>query len=171
MARAWIALGANLGDRLGQIKGAIAALEARPDTSVIEVSSVYETEPVGPGDQPKYLNAAAEIETELDPKSLLRVLLSIEEYAGRVREERWGPRMLDLDILVYDDLVDLGGDPALPHPRMNERAFVLAPLAEIAPRLVVPGTDMNVLELLGQLEDYTADVRLLGSGPVSAPEE
>lgn len=170
MARAWISLGANLGDRLGQIKRALAALDTRPDTTVVEVSSVYETEPVGPGKQPRYLNAAAELDTDLDPASLMRVLLSIEEHAGRIRQERWGPRMLDLDILVYDDLVDPDGDPSLPHPRMNGRAFVLVPLAEIAPRLVVPGTDREVLELLGELDDYTADVRLLGSEPAPAPE-
>lgn len=132
MTRAFLGLGSNLGDRRGHLRAALAGL---PD--LVAVSEVYETEPVGgPDDQGPYLNLVAELDTSLDAWRLLEVCQQLEADAGRVREVRWGPRTLDVDVLWVDgEVVD---DPALqvPHPRMWERRFVLAPLMDIAPDLV-----------------------------------
>lgn len=132
MTRAFLGLGSNLGDRRGHLRAALAGL---PD--LVAVSELYETEPVGgPDDQGPYLNLVAELDTSLDAWRLLEVCQQLEADAGRVREARWGPRTLDVDVLWVDgEIVD---DPALqvPHPRMWERRFVLAPLMEIAPDLV-----------------------------------
>src|SRR5437764_5876484 len=129
-----VALGANLGDRAATLRAAVAALRQSPGISAVRSSSFFETEPVGgPPGQPPYLNAAAELVTTLDPAALLALLLEIEERFGRVRSESNAPRTLDLDLLLYDDLVRAGPDPVVPHPRMHERRFVLEPLAEIAP--------------------------------------
>ena len=133
--RAFLGLGSNLGDRWGYLRAAVAAL---PD--VVAVSPVYETEPVGgPGGQGPYLNLVVELDTDLAPRSLLDLAGSLEEAAGRVRAERWGPRTLDVDVLLVGDLTVDEPDLVVPHPRMWERAFVLAPLADLAPELVPPG--------------------------------
>jgi 2-amino-4-hydroxy-6-hydroxymethyldihydropteridine diphosphokinase len=137
--RAHIALGANLGDRAGTLARAIEALRETPGVRVIAVSHCWETAPVGPP-QPTYLNAAAALDCELDAPSLLARLHEIERDAGRTRgAERNLPRTLDLDLLLFGGLVIEAAELVIPHPRMHERAFVLAPLLEIAPACVIPG--------------------------------
>ncbi len=138
MTRAYLALGSNLGDRARHLQDAVDALAATTGLQVVAVSRVYETAPVGGPAQDAYLNAVVAIDTDLDPYALLAVAQSCEHAAHRVRVERWGPRTLDVDVLLYDD-VQLD-DPVLtiPHPRMWERGFVLAPLRDVAPELVEP---------------------------------
>jgi 2-amino-4-hydroxy-6-hydroxymethyldihydropteridine diphosphokinase len=139
---AYIGLGANLGDREGALRRALEALDAEASIDVAAVSTVRETEPVGYLDQPPFLNAAARLETELAPRELLATLLRVEQELGRDRsgsEIRFGPRTIDLDLLLYGEL-ELDEDGlTVPHPRLHERRFVLEPLAELAPGLVVPG--------------------------------
>jgi 2-amino-4-hydroxy-6-hydroxymethyldihydropteridine diphosphokinase len=137
---AYIGVGANLGDREATMRAALAALGATPGVRVVAVSSFRETEPVGYLDQPRFLNAAAAVETELDARGLLDALLAVEQSLGRTREgTRFGPRTIDLDLLLFgDEQVDEPG-LTVPHPRLHERAFVLEPLAELDPALVVPG--------------------------------
>ena len=132
MTRAYLALGSNLGDRLGYLQLAVDALGAQ----VVAISRVYETAPVGGPEQGAYLNAVVAIETELDPHALLQLVQRIESDAQRVRAERWGPRTLDVDVLLYDDIELDDPDLTIPHPRMWERGFVLAPLRDVAPHLV-----------------------------------
>lgn len=139
--RAFVALGSNLGDRERTLRDAVDALAAEPGIEVVAVSSFRDTAPVGVVDQPRFLNAAAELETELPARELLERLLDVERRFGRVREgvPPQGPRTLDLDLLLYgDERID---EPGLrvPHPRLHERRFVLEPLAELAPGLEVPG--------------------------------
>ena len=132
MARAFLGLGSNLGDREHYLREAIDSLPG-----VVQVSPLYETDPVGgPGGQGAYLNVVVEIETELSPRDLLGVCHRLESAAHRVRSERWGPRTLDVDILLYDDLTVDEPDLQIPHPRMWQRRFVVAPLLDIAPDLV-----------------------------------
>ncbi len=152
MTTAYIALGSNLGDRQEHLDRALALLQEQPGVVVTQVSSYHETEPVGgPPGQEKYLNAAAELETDLDPADLLRVLLAVERQLGRVRAERDGPRTIDLDLLLYGDLVRDEPGLEIPHPRMHQRSFVLAPLAEIAPQAVHPTLRRGVAELLNDV--------------------
>lgn len=133
MTRAFLGLGSNLGDRRRQLREAIDSL----GPMVVAVSPVYETEPVGgPGGQGPYLNLVARLETDLSPRELLAVCQRLESAAGRVRDERWGPRTLDVDVLWVDGVTIDGDDLTVPHPRMFERRFVLAPLADLAPELV-----------------------------------
>ncbi|MGC3002160.1 2-amino-4-hydroxy-6-hydroxymethyldihydropteridine diphosphokinase [Streptomyces sp. G35A] len=136
-----VSLGANLGNRLETLQGAVDALEDTPGVRVKAVSPVYETEPWGvePGSQPAYFNAVAVLRTTLPPSSLLERAHAIEEAFHRTRDERWGPRTLDVDLVSYADV--LSDDPALtlPHPRAHERAFVLAPWHDVAPDAELPG--------------------------------
>lgn len=136
MARAYLALGSNLGDRVAHLQGAVDGLARAPATRVVAISGVYETEPVGGPEQGAFLNAVVEVETDLDPHALLGVGQQLERDAQRVRDERWGPRTLDVDVLLYDDLEIDTHDLVVPHPRMWERAFVLVPLHDIAADLV-----------------------------------
>jgi 2-amino-4-hydroxy-6-hydroxymethyldihydropteridine diphosphokinase len=136
---AYVALGSNLGDRRAHLDAALSALDALPGTRLDAVSAIYETAPVGPPGQQDYLNAVARLSTTLAPLALLDALLSIEQSRGRVRAERWGPRTLDLDLLVHGDAVLSDPRLTLPHPRLHERAFVLTPLADLAPDLRVAG--------------------------------
>lgn len=136
---AYVALGSNLGDRHAHLDAALAALAALPATRLLARSARYETAPLGPAGQQHYLNAAAALSTTLAPHALLDACLAIEQARGRVRRERWGPRTLDLDILIYGELTLNDDRLTLPHPAMLERAFVLAPLAELAPELVFAG--------------------------------
>jgi 2-amino-4-hydroxy-6-hydroxymethyldihydropteridine diphosphokinase len=140
VTRAYVALGANLGDRERALQAAVAALGEEDGIEVVAVSTLRETEPVGVGEQPRYLNGAVALETTLTARELLERLLTVEQRFGRVRiAGEHGPRTLDLDLLLYgDDVID---DPELtvPHPRLHERRFVLEPLAELAPGLVIPG--------------------------------
>ena len=136
MTRAYLALGSNLGDRRAHLQAAVDDLARAPQVAVVAISPVYETVPVGGPPQDDYLNAVVVIDTDLDPWALLELAHRCEENARRVRKERFGPRTLDVDILLYDEIeMD---DPALtiPHPRMWEREFVLAPLRAVAPDLV-----------------------------------
>lgn len=137
-ARAFVGLGANLGERQQTITRALAALGALERTRVVAASSLYRSAPMDAGG-PDYLNAVAELRTGLDPQALLDALLAIEQTHGRVRGERNAPRTLDLDLLLYDDLVFRSSTLVLPHPRMHERAFVLLPLAELDPAVRIPG--------------------------------
>ena len=127
-------MGSNLGDRLANLRAGLLELERRAGPAVC--SPAYETVPVGIVDQPPFLNAACRVETQLGPRELLKALLAAEAALGRVRAERGGPRTLDLDLLVYGDLVIDEPGLTVPHPRMRERAFVLVPLVDIAPGLV-----------------------------------
>ncbi len=150
---AYIALGSNLGDREANIAGAIDAIAALPETQLVRSSTIIETDPVGPSGQGAYLNGAAWVRTLLEPRALLDALLTIESRFGRdrSREERWGPRTLDLDVLVYADRVIDEPGLSVPHPRLHERAFVLIPLCELAPDLVIPGRKETPREMLGEL--------------------
>ena len=134
----YLGLGSNIGDRLGSLAGAVEALERR-EVRLVRSSRVYETDPVGGPPQPVYLNAVIEVETELEPRHLLRVCLEVENELGRVREERWGPRTMDIDILTYGDRDIFEADLVIPHPRMHERAFVLVPLLELDADPPLPG--------------------------------
>ena len=135
---AFIGLGANLGDRAGQIQSACADIGALPRTTLVDRSSLYASAPLdAPGGE--YLNAVAHVRTALAPLELLRALQEIESRHGRVRPFIGAPRTLDLDLLLYDDVVLAGDALTLPHPRLHERAFVLVPLAEIAAERMVPG--------------------------------
>ena len=139
MTVAYVGLGANVGPRAVTLLRAVDLLAEADDVEVLAVSQLRDTEPVGVLDQPSFLNGAVRIETTLEPRALLELLLGIERSLGRVRAERWGPRSVDLDLLVYgDETVD---EPGLrvPHPRLRERRFALEPLAELDPDLVVPG--------------------------------
>ncbi len=141
MTRAFVALGSNLGDRERTLREAVAALGAEDGVAVVAVSSLRDTEPVGVGEQPRFLNGAAELETGLPARKLLERLLAVERRFGRVRADpgEHGPRTLDLDLLLYgDEQID---EPGLevPHPRLHERRFVLEPLVELDPGLVVAG--------------------------------
>jgi 2-amino-4-hydroxy-6-hydroxymethyldihydropteridine diphosphokinase len=136
---AYIALGSNLRDPAAQVRAGFEALAMLPDTRLAAVSSLYLTAPVGHLAQPDFVNAVALIETALSPRALLDELLAIERQFGRVRDVPNGPRTLDLDILLYGEIVHDDAALTLPHPRMHERAFVLVPLAEIAPDAVIPG--------------------------------
>ncbi|MEU5161968.1 2-amino-4-hydroxy-6-hydroxymethyldihydropteridine diphosphokinase [Streptomyces sp. NPDC020875] len=139
--RAVLALGSNLGNRLETLQGAVDALEDTPGVRVKAVSPVYETEPWGvePGSQPSYFNAVVVVRTTLPPKSLLERGQAIEEAYERVRDERWGPRTIDVDIVAYADEVSADPVLTLPHPRAHERAFVLAPWHDIDPAAELPG--------------------------------
>lgn len=147
MVLAAIAIGSNLGQRAKHIEVARQALAALPRTQLIAFSSSHETAAVGPGAQGQYLNAAAVIETAMSPRDLLNHLLRIEQTAGRVRGEKWGPRTLDLDLLLYGDQVIDEPGLKVPHPHMHERRFVLDPLAEIAPEMVHPVLRQTVKQL------------------------
>ena len=138
--RAYVGLGANLDAREETIRKALDLLGAHPRIDVVAVSTLRETEPWGPvAQQPPLSLDAAAVETSLEPRALLGVLLDVERRLGRVREERWGPRTIDLDLLVYGDAVVDEPGLTVPHPRLRERAFALEPLVELEPELVVPG--------------------------------
>jgi 2-amino-4-hydroxy-6-hydroxymethyldihydropteridine diphosphokinase len=138
--RVYIGLGSNLGDREANLLAALEALRSSPGVEVVAVSTFRETDPVGVVDQPRFVNAVAALETSLEPLELLARLLDVERDLGRDRrqDERWGPRTVDLDLLLYgDDVIDRPG-LTVPHPRLTERAFVVVPLLELAPELRLP---------------------------------
>jgi len=151
----YIALGSNLGDRAGNLARALQLLPAR-GVHIRQVSDFLETRAYGVTDQPDFLNAVARVETGLAPEQLLQVLLQVEKLMGRVRKRHWGERNIDLDLLLYGDLVYQSKTLTLPHPDMLNREFVLAPLAQIAPNLVHPVAEKTIRELWAELEKRTA---------------
>jgi len=159
--RAYIGLGTNLGKRLGNIRSALAALEQVPGIAITKVSSVYETEPVGKVDQPKFLNSVVEIETRLTAAELLMTLQRIEKHMGRQRQEKWEPRIIDLDILYYDQMVLESNELSIPHSEAVKRAFVMIPLLEISPDFIDPATKKKISEHLASLDDKGQGVRKL----------
>lgn len=153
-----IALGSNLGDCLATLEAATAELAASPGIQLQAKSSWYITKAVGPP-QPDYLNGCIILKVEINPHELLQTLLAIEQKFGRVRQEKWGARSLDLDLLLYDDLIIDTPNLQVPHPRMQERAFVLVPLAEIAPDWVDPISGFVIRDLVKKVD--CSDVHLL----------
>ncbi|HJU08072.1 MAG TPA: 2-amino-4-hydroxy-6-hydroxymethyldihydropteridine diphosphokinase [Rhodanobacteraceae bacterium] len=152
MVRAFVALGSNLHDPLRQVLRGFDALSRLPQTRVIARSRLYRSAPWGITEQPEFINAVAELETGLQPRELLDALLAIERAAGRERDgTRWGPRVLDLDLLLYGDRRSDEPGLTLPHPHLHDRAFVLLPLNDLAPGLHVPGRG-RVRELLKQVD-------------------
>jgi len=150
--RAFVGLGSNLGERETQIRLALDDLARLADSRLDGVSSLYDTEPLGETEQPNFLNAVARLHTELPARQLLWNLHLIERRLGRVRGRRWGPRTIDLDLLLYGDLVLDEPDLRVPHPELARRAFVLVPLLELEPGLVHPETGRTLLHHLSQLD-------------------
>jgi 2-amino-4-hydroxy-6-hydroxymethyldihydropteridine diphosphokinase len=153
LTRAYLAIGSNLGDRRAHLQDAVEQLAAEHGVRVVGVSRVYETDPVGGPDQDDFLNAVVAVDTDLDPWQLLAAAQRCEQRAGRVRVAHWGPRTLDVDILLYDDVSTDDPSLTIPHPRMWERGFVVAPLRDLAPELVDdsgpwPGVRISSIELI-----------------------
>jgi len=146
-----IALGSNLGDSRVILESALKLLDQTPGITILAQSSWYQTKPVGPP-QPDFLNGCALLGVQISPQELLQTLLAIEAKFGRVRRERWGPRILDLDLLLFDNLILESANLVLPHPSMNERAFVLVPLAEIAPNWIEPKSGKSIAQLVQALD-------------------
>lgn len=153
MPLVYIGFGSNIGDRLAHIQNAINALAKTAGVTLREISSIYKTDPVGYEAQAQFLNGVAAIETNLPPLPLLHTLKDIEAAVGRQHRIRWGPREIDLDILIYEDMCLQTEKLVIPHPEMHLRRFVLAPLAEIAPDLVHPVFQETFQTLLERLED------------------
>ena len=149
--KAYLSFGSNMGDRMAYIESAIEKLKNTPGIKVIRRSDIIETDPYGPVEQDKFLNGVLEIETYLTPEALLDALHVTEDALGRKRTVRWGPRTVDLDILLYDDLVMCTEDLVIPHPDMKNRDFVLKPLCEIAPNLIHPVLRISISEMLDHL--------------------
>lgn len=150
---AFIGLGSNLGRRKKNIAAALNALQSTREIEVIAASGLYETDPVGgPEDQPRFVNSVARIATGLSPERLLAVCQHIEDSLGRKRTIRWGPRTIDLDILSFDDEIRAEPELTLPHPMMHERAFVMRPLAELAPDWIHPVLERTALSILESLD-------------------
>jgi len=149
--KAFVGLGSNLGEREVMIRQALEALSKLPQTTLVKASSLYDTEPVGEVDQPNFLNAVAQIDTELTPRQLLWNLFLIEKRLGRVRTHRWGPRTIDLDLLLYGGLVIEEPDLTVPHSELARRSFVLVPLVELDPLLVHPVSGETLVHLLSRL--------------------
>jgi 2-amino-4-hydroxy-6-hydroxymethyldihydropteridine diphosphokinase len=148
MNNAYLGLGSNLGNRLAFLRGARDTLINRPEIDLVQSSSVFETEAVGgPPDNPLFLNCALHVLTSLTPRQLLEACLAVEDEFGRSRPVRWAPRTIDVDILFYADQIISDDDLTIPHPRLHERAFVLAPLLEIAPDFRHPLLDRSITEL------------------------
>jgi 2-amino-4-hydroxy-6-hydroxymethyldihydropteridine diphosphokinase len=161
--RAYVAVGSNLGDRWGRLAQAARALRAAPGVAVVRASRVWDAAPMGPP-QPRYLNAVLELETTRTPRSLLRLLREVERAAGRTRDVHWGARTLDLDLLLFGDLVVREPGLTVPHPGMAHRRFVLAPLGELRPEIPVPGADASVGRLLEEAPEL--DLSPVGGYPL-----
>jgi 2-amino-4-hydroxy-6-hydroxymethyldihydropteridine diphosphokinase len=146
-----IALGSNLGNSQQTLEEALQTLDKIEGIKLKKYSSWYQTAPIGP-EQPDYINGCALLEVDLEPLQLLKTLLKIEDQFGRVRQERWGARTLDLDLILYGNLILNTPDLIIPHPRMNERAFVLIPLGEIAPNLIDPQSNLTIFQLLEKVD-------------------
>jgi 2-amino-4-hydroxy-6-hydroxymethyldihydropteridine diphosphokinase len=155
----FVALGSNLGDRAAFLQAAAMRLRRLPSTRAVQHSSVYESDPYGKKDQPRFLNAVTELDTALTPEQLLPLLKEIENDVGRVPGERWGPREIDLDILIYDGLVVDQEELHVPHADLVNRKFVLVPLRDIAPDLVHPVNGMTITELAASCRDEARVVK------------
>jgi 2-amino-4-hydroxy-6-hydroxymethyldihydropteridine diphosphokinase len=153
MERVFLGLGSNIGDRIATIQKAKEMISSLPGVSVISSSSLYETEPVGISDQPMFINAVLEIETDLSPEELFFKLKDIEANLGRTETIRWGPRVIDIDILLFGDMIFEERDLTIPHPEMTKRGFVLVPLCEIAPEIKHPRLKKTIKELTDDLGD------------------
>ena len=149
--KAFIGLGSNLGEREAMIRLSLDDLARLPSTLLVRASSLYDTEPVGEVEQPNFLNAVAQLDTELTARQLLWNLQLVERRLGRVRTQRWGPRTIDLDLLLYGNLIVEEPDLIVPHPELIRRSFVLVPLVELDPLLVHPGTGETLLSHLSKL--------------------
>ena len=150
-ARAFIGAGANLGEPVRQIRQALDELEKSPGVRLLGASSLYRTQPVGLVPQPPFINAVFSLECGMSPPELLALLLGVEQRMGRVRGERWGPRLIDLDLLFYGEMIISEQGLEVPHPRLHERRFVLTPLAEIAPDILHPVLKKSASDLLAAL--------------------
>ncbi|MFC1483202.1 2-amino-4-hydroxy-6-hydroxymethyldihydropteridine diphosphokinase [Candidatus Margulisiibacteriota bacterium] len=151
MNTVYIGLGSNLGEREENIKKSIDELSGDEDITLLKKSGIYETVPLGHEEQPHFLNAAVAIQTTLQPYDLLEKLKGIEQKLGRKQTVKWGPRVIDIDILLYDDEIHSDDKLTIPHPLMHERYFVLKPLADIAPEVVHPILDETIKELYEQI--------------------
>ncbi len=161
MPTAYLALGSNLADRRHLLAAALAALARDPQNRLTGVSPVYETKAVGLTDQPDFLNCVVRLETDLAPLALLDLCLAIEQQLGRIRRERWGPRTVDLDLLLHEETTLHDDRLTLPHPRMKTRAFVLAPLADLAPDLLLHGEPIRThLARADQTGVHRTDINL-----------
>src|SRR3972149_2663333 len=158
--RVFIGIGSNLGDREGNLREAIRLAEAGEGLSVVRASSFYESEPWGVEEQPRFVNAVFEARTSLGPRGLLGYLKGIEAKMGRVPTGKWGPRLIDMDIILYGERVIKEGDFEVPHPRAHERAFVMVPLSEIAPDAAHPVLGLTASEIAGGLDK--AGLRRIG---------
>ncbi|MFP4915055.1 2-amino-4-hydroxy-6-hydroxymethyldihydropteridine diphosphokinase [Staphylococcus coagulans] len=152
MVDAYLGLGSNIGDRENQLKEAIRLLRENEAIEIIEISPIYETKPVGYTEQPDFLNLCLHIKTELSAQALLKVALNTEAELHRVRKIRWGPRTIDIDILLYGDEVIEETDLIVPHPRMTERAFVMIPLNDIAANVIEPRSRQMIQNIVQQDE-------------------
>jgi 2-amino-4-hydroxy-6-hydroxymethyldihydropteridine diphosphokinase len=156
---AYIGMGSNLGDRKENLRRAVCLLQDSPLTEVKRLAPLYRSAPLGETDQPEFLNTVVEVATRLSVRQLAARLFDVENKLGRVRERRWGPRVIDLDLLLYNDVVLNEPDLVVPHPRLTERAFVMAPLAVLAPEKVLPG-GLTASELAVQLSKKQSVERL-----------
>jgi len=165
MTRAWVGIGSNEGDRLRFVKRGLSALAGSSEVELAVVSSLYDTTPYGVEDQPRFLNLVAGFDTSLEAEAFLARMLETEDRCGRARRERWGPRTLDLDLLMFGEEMMATDVLTLPHPGIAERAFVLVPFAEVAPDVEVPGTGATVSQLLERLGETEGAVNRIGDAP------
>jgi 2-amino-4-hydroxy-6-hydroxymethyldihydropteridine diphosphokinase len=152
MHNVFLLLGSNLGNRQLFLEQAIVHIEAEAGQA-LKMSSVYESPSWGKTDAPAYLNQVIYLQTSLNPRALLKTVLTIEQVLGREREEKWGPRTIDIDILFYDELIINENDLKVPHPELHKRGFTMVPLAEIAPDLIHPVLNKNILQIKSELND------------------
>lgn len=157
MNEAYLGLGSNLGDRKGNLQGAIELISNHPEINILKLSSIYETKPFGYTEQPNFLNMVIAISTTLEPKELLTALLNIENELGRKRDLHWGPRTIDIDILLYENRVIDLEDLQIPHPYLTERLFVLIPLSEIY-NGSIPNNSLNLTKMIERLDGERGDV-------------